>query len=178
MILFASVILKNPVIGLKIKWLCPGSNEIFYQPENWTREREGGKTPIHSGFVFSDIPEILGCQQEECQTATVPVEQQWSEGTAPSAGAQRLPIREKHNKHYQRNTVGEVRLGTLESLPKSTSVFETLFSFTRTSRKICFNQSSVSLRKHQLKSAVHILSLSLQGFLFPSLSTKLTAFVI
>lgn len=58
-------------------------------------------------FYVSDTPEILGCQQEERQTAAMVRRNGVPKWSPESANPK---------KHYQRNTVGEVHLGTLESL--------------------------------------------------------------
>lgn len=94
----------------------------------------------------------------------------WCAGLEPS-GCQL----EKNTTHIIRKVQSKRSIWALYNAFTHTSIFKTLSSFMRISRKICFSQATDSLRKQQLKSVIHILSLSLQGFLFLPLSTKLTA---
>lgn len=125
-------------------------------------------------FYVSDIPELFSYQLEEHQAATLPREQQWSGGMMCWTGTQWLPIR-RNTTHIIRKVQSKRSIWALYNPFTYTSIFKTLSSFVRISRKICFSQATDSLRKQQLKSVIHILSLSLQGFLFLPLSTKLTA---
>lgn len=97
-------------------------------------------------------------------------QEEWCAGLEPS-GYQL----EKNTTHIIRKVQLKRSIWALYNPFTHTSIFKTLSPFMRISRKICFSQATDSLRKQQLKSVIHILSLSLQGFLFLPLSTKLTA---
>lgn len=174
MIHFASVNLKNWVAvylcSLKIRYWHPDSSETVHR-QNKNRK----KKKIYSFcFYVSDIPELLSYQLEEHQAATLPGEEQWSGGMMCWTGTPWLPIR-KNTTHIMRKVQSKRSIWALYNPFTHTSIFKTLSSFMWISRKNCFSQATDSLRKQQLKSVIHILSLSLQGFLFLPVSTKLTA---